>query len=331
VPSEIDPYVVEYNKDLFDASGVDYPGLDWSSDDFLRVATALTQGEGESKQYGFVGQHYEGRELMTMLGLLGADLINEHEDPFALSFADQTVVEALRWYADLSTLHGVKPVFVTDISEATEAAFWDREALIDDGRAAMWTHLGRTNFAGSQRPFDVGVLPLPSWAGVASAGNWTTAIGYYISARQGQPADSDARQACWEWITFLTETPTILQGFPARRSVAESAAFDQRVGAERAAAYRVSVAAAEQPSLYQTLSESGGWAVLTVYWLSQAYGQVLEGELSVEQALEAAQELADDYRACIVARDAFYDQVECQACLLETDPTLPDFLFQSGE
>ena len=40
--------------------------------------------------------------------------------------------------------------------------------------------------------------------------------GYYISAQAKEP------QACWQWITFLSQEPGAVQGLPARRSLAES-------------------------------------------------------------------------------------------------------------
>jgi multiple sugar transport system substrate-binding protein len=323
LPSEVDPYVIEYNEDLFDAAGLDYPALDWTADDFVTLAAALTQGQDESKQYGFVAQTYEAGDLFMMMDRLGADLINEHEDPPALALDDPTVVEAVRWYVNLSALHGVKPVFVTDISElmGNSSAYMEREGLIAEGRAAMWTNSARMVAMDSPRPLQTGVVPLPVKAGNEGNGSWSSVTGYYISAH------TQARQACWEWITFLSTSPEVVQGLPARRSVAASEAYHQRVGAERATAYLLSIAAGERPSIYQTFSQAGDWLGAAVYWIGQAYDQVIEGEASVEQALEAAQEIADDYRACIITRDAFSDSDEWQACMKEADPSIPDFLF----
>ncbi len=67
------------------------------------------------------------------------------------------------------------------------------------------------------------------------------------------------------------------------------------------------------------------------YWLGRAYSQVVAGEASVEEALNAAQRISDDYRACVVVKDAISDQNEWQACMQEVDPTLPSFLFSQGE
>jgi hypothetical protein len=55
----------------------------------------------------------------------------------------------------------------------------------------------------------------------------------------------------------------------------------------------------------------------------------VEGTASVEDALAAAQQLADDYRACVVAAGSF-DTATSEACAKEVDPTLPAFMFTSG-
>ena len=52
LPARTDYYVMFYNKDVFDAAGVEYPTNDWTWDDFERIAGELTSGEGATKTYG---------------------------------------------------------------------------------------------------------------------------------------------------------------------------------------------------------------------------------------------------------------------------------------
>jgi len=319
LPAGFLPYIIEYNKDLFDAANVDYPALDWTTDDFLELAVALTQSEDEDKQYGFVPQYFEVTDLLLLVDRRGAQLIDESADPPAFAFNDPATVEAVRWYAGLSTEYEVKPVFMADIADLTSASAFaiEREALIREGRAAMWISEIVAIF-GDRTELNTGVAPLP--AGIEGASGGGTAIGYFISAQ------TEARQACWQWITFLTGQPSSTgEALPARRSVAESDAYRQRVGAERATVYQASVAGAEGASdIFAGESWMGTAGVL---WLGRAYDQVANGEASVEEALNAAQKMADDYRACVVVKDAVSDQDEWQACLLEVDPSIPAFLF----
>ncbi len=55
IPQNISSLVVYYNRDLFDAAGLEYPADDWTWDEFLAAAQALTldlDGDGITDQYG---------------------------------------------------------------------------------------------------------------------------------------------------------------------------------------------------------------------------------------------------------------------------------------
>jgi multiple sugar transport system substrate-binding protein len=328
LPAELQPYLIEYNKDLFDAAGVAYPALDWTLEDFSQTAIALTRGEGDTKQYGFVPQAFETNDLLLLIEQRGAQLVDKSADPPALTLNDPATVEALQWYVNLSAEYGVKPVFMADVANVTNATavFMEYEALTREGRAAMWTSFGAVGMilvgmGAEQAQPDTGVAPLPAGSGGRSGGG--TSTGYFISA------SAEQRQACWQWITFLTSRPDVTQGVPARRSVAESDAYRQRVGADNAAAYLASVNGVGQGSSLDVFSGES-WLAVGIIWLGRAYEQAANGDMTVAEALNAAQKLADDYRACVVAQDAFADQQAWLECSKEADPNMPDFLLQMG-
>ncbi len=54
LPWGMEARVVVYNKDLFDAAGLQPPATEWTMDDFLAAAQQLTAGQGDNKHYGFV-------------------------------------------------------------------------------------------------------------------------------------------------------------------------------------------------------------------------------------------------------------------------------------
>jgi hypothetical protein len=103
--------------------------------------------------------------------------------------------------------------------------------------------------------------------------------------------------------------------------VAESDAYRRLAGDERAGAYLASLEGGEDSVLVVT---GEAWLGAAFQWLYRAYGQVLLGESGAGQALQAAQRLADDYRACVVERDAAARREAWQACLAETDPGLEE-------
>lgn len=56
LPRDFQTIVLFYNKDMFDAAGVEYPTSDWTYDDLLAAAKTLTldkDSDGKIDQYGF--------------------------------------------------------------------------------------------------------------------------------------------------------------------------------------------------------------------------------------------------------------------------------------
>ncbi len=62
LPWRSDWYILYYNKDLFDAAGVEYPSNDMTWDEYYDLAAKMTSGEGSSKVYG---THHHTWEALT--------------------------------------------------------------------------------------------------------------------------------------------------------------------------------------------------------------------------------------------------------------------------
>ena len=136
-------------------------------------------------------------------------------------------------------------------------------------------------------------------------------------------AHTTQRQACWQWIKFLS-TVDAATGMPARRSVAESEAYQRRVGEEVAAVYLANL---NQASASKTPAARPAWMSSPVtLWLGQAVSQIIRDNVSVEEALAVAQGKFEAYRNCVIDRDAFYDLTAQYDCSREVDPTIPNFI-----
>jgi ABC-type glycerol-3-phosphate transport system substrate-binding protein len=325
LPSSVTVSVMNYNKGLFDAAGLPYPSPDWTTSDFLDAAVALTKGEGESAQYGYAPSSFGVEDLVSIMDRLGADMLDESVDPPRLVFNSPSVVEAFRWYTSLATQYQVEPVF--ENTENFGGGERQRQTLINEGRVAMWMESGGGGFGfgmavrggGPEQETDqnVGFVPLPAGPNSAQGSGFQSVNGYFISAQ------TEARQACWTWITFLTEQPNVASGLPARQSVAESAEYRQRVGDEQADAYLASVNSGSQASFFQRISDEGNWLGFISFWLSDAYDRVISGEMTVEESLDAAQESIDAFRDCVIANDAFQDPETMMQCLSESGANAP--------
>jgi hypothetical protein len=117
--------------------------------------------------------------------------------------------------------------------------------------------------------------------------------GFYISSSSQNP------QACWSWAKYLSENSAVFNGVPARKSVANSPAWEAAVGAENAAVYQVALAN----------SQSEAEITLSPYllfpingWLGQAMENVKNGN-DAKQELVLAQQKADAYHTCMTSVD----------------------------
>lgn len=329
LPSEMAINVIEYDKTLFDVSGVDYPALDWTTEDFLAIAIALTEGDREDMLYGFVPNVAEGSDIINMLNRMGAQLLDESVDPPRITLDHPSVVYGMRWYTSLVEF-GVKPILAADLDERNSMELWQqRQQLIDGGRAAMWSgNIGNVSL-GQNINDNVGVVPLPLSSELNEAGAGDRfSLGYFISAH------TQAQQECWEWIKFISGQASVVDfGLPARRSVAESEAFRQLVGIERAATYLAALQSATQSSHYERLSGQYEWLRISYVWIYQAYDQIVHKGVTVEEALDLVQAKADAYYNCMTNHEAHLraNEIVYKTCLREADDSLPDFFYDINE
>lgn len=113
----------------------------------------------------------------------------------------------------------------------------------------------------------------------------------YISAQ------TNHRDACWQWLSFLSRSQLQINknAFPARRSVAESAAFVQQASPDAQALY-----AAYLPQLQASSVATNPFADATFepFWLYQAIDRALQGA-NLERELAQAQEKTTAYFQCM--------------------------------
>ena len=144
-------------------------------------------------------------------------------------------------------------------------------------RIVMWT-LMLSDRGGITWPMEWemnwGVVPLPRDVAPATM---ASAEGLFISSTTEHPDD------CWLWVSFLSHKMSPNQ-MPARRSMAESNAWEQEVGYDVAVAARTSLEGAilVNPELlgFETALNA----------MVEAFSAIREGEVNPETALMNAQE-----------------------------------------
>ncbi len=309
LPYAINLRTLNFNRTAFDAAGVTTPSYQWKPSDFLATAQALTKGEGDKKQYGYVSLYGAQQDMFFFIGQFGARLMLGSGTDARPNFADPKVVEAIQWYLDLAGTHKVMPELKFPYKR-DDPGFEDKSyELIQTGRAGMWFDQGYGMFSsgdggmarpvdpgigngGAQVDFEVGIAPLPIGAGGLRSGDFY-ARGFHISAQSQQS------QACWEWLKFLSADVVNLQGaVPARASIASSDEFVSQTPPEVVEMVKIYAEALKRPG------EPGDdpnafYGRLDTYWFYKALSEAIEGTTALGQGLVEAQKFSEAYLDCL--------------------------------
>lgn len=218
IPQNISSPVIYYNQDLFEAAGAALPTDQWTWDDFLSAAQALTldtDADGQIDQYGF-GVSAELMRLAPFVWQNGGQLIDNYLTPTAFTLGSGPDLEAFQWFVDLQVKWHVVPSAEAEESEDSESRFIN-------GRTAMYMNSRRstTTFRESAK-FNWDVAPMP-------VGKYRASVlhsdGYCV------PATSQHLEAAWAFVEFANsvEGQTLIAStgrtVPSLIKVAESSAF----------------------------------------------------------------------------------------------------------
>lgn len=184
LPKDVNVNALFYNKDAFDEAGIDYPTDDWTWDDLLAAAQKLTKRSGgRVERYGF-----SAPAPFTFIWQNGGEVFDRNIEPTRVLIDQPAAVEALKFYFDLSAVHGVSPT-------PAELRQTPQQELFAAGRLAMLQDLRAATIVFKQiRDFEWGIAPLPQQKQRATILNWA---GWAISAQTKEP------EAAWTFLRWL--------------------------------------------------------------------------------------------------------------------------------
>lgn len=185
--------VVYYNQTALEAAGVPVPTKDWTIEQQLEMAKALTKTEGDRvTQFGyFPNTSWKG--FVTILRAFGGELLSEDRTKFQLNSAEGQA--ATQWLYDLFHTHKVapKPNQITGTGPDAPNQMWASGvvALYQGGTSVA--NLGST-IGDKFKWMAVGNAKGPSGVG----GSDFEADCYALSKNTKNP------EQAFEWIKFLT-------------------------------------------------------------------------------------------------------------------------------
>lgn len=208
--------ILYYNKDYFDQAGIDYPTADWTWDEFLAAAEALTVRDGEEvTRYGFAAGDW-WPWWMSFIYMNGGAVLDESGQPV---FNSPEAVEAMQFYVDLVHKYNVAP----SPEDYANLGQTSPDALFAQGISAMNT-TGFWGVGGLNEVPDLNWDIVPLFQNTRPA---TVLFGSGLAITK----DSEHPDEAFQVIEFLTseagQMPIVenLQDAPANVAVLNSPAF----------------------------------------------------------------------------------------------------------
>ncbi len=186
-PKDFSTMALQYNKDLFDAAGLEYPTADWTWDDLRAAAEALTDADA-----GVIGlatpPNFE--RWLPFLYQAGGAIFDE-EGAYALT--SDAATAALEYYISYSTNGIGGPPSLVDAGWGGEAFGTGRAAMAMEGNWVI-------NFLLQNYPeLNWGATELP--AGEAGKATMAFTVCYGVGAATNE---TGTNEAAWQLVNFLT-------------------------------------------------------------------------------------------------------------------------------
>lgn len=196
MPSTASVGMVFYNKDLFDAAGVDYPKDGWTIDDYKEIAKKLTSGDGSSKVYGTFQNTFPEE-----WGIYGAQVTSLYGDDGLSSFTmdNKDFINSLELRKELDD-GGYEISYAQNVANFSYSSV---EFL--SGRCAMtpgysWVIRDMKDKENFPFDFNVGVCYFPRISEEAPMNPSQVSVGML-----GIPASAEHPDEAWEFIKYYTQ------------------------------------------------------------------------------------------------------------------------------
>jgi multiple sugar transport system substrate-binding protein len=264
MPENFQTVALYYNKELFDAEGLDYPTDQWTYDDYIAAATALTKRDGDRvNQWGVnLGNLAIWWGMQTVSWAKDDAFFDKQIEPTKAQFSNPTNVETLDFVRSLVHDHqvGPKPSVATQSSDVTGFSS-GRVGMVIDG---SWSISG---FA--ELPFEWGIAPIPLVEGKRVVPYW---MGGWVIAKDSEVAEAAFEWARWsgdeyqdqmaaehDWIPVKTsarDSDVTTQDMPEGYRAVIDALQDARIGDIYADAFQQVWVEVLDPNITQLLEEN---------------------------------------------------------------------------
>jgi multiple sugar transport system substrate-binding protein len=221
LPSGVYYLLLYYNKDMFDAAGLEYPSSDWENaitfDQVREYARQLTSGEGANKVFGFAGGPY-----MAFIGMYAASGggNNVFTEDGACALTSPESLRVYEWFDAMLRTDQSQPT----PNDTAVISAWD---MFKSGRIGMV--VDGTWFFGSAKnditDFNVGLAAVPSADGQAITSAFVDSWVIWEGTQYPDQA-WQALKAIYSAESFKALAEAGVGGVPIHRGVVEDPELD---------------------------------------------------------------------------------------------------------
>lgn len=187
LPQEVSPYVIYYNKDMFEAAGLELPTDDWTMNDFYAAAKALTNPD--KNVYGYRHPGAWADQILNWFSLSGVEFDTSGTEVTGLDTPE--ALSALEFLYNLVVVDKLSPnpAALTAMGKSADAMFRNQSVAME--ASGLWT---LPTYKADPLSFEWDVVRMPRGetqkvkAGIL---NW------------GISADTKNPDAAWDLLKFL--------------------------------------------------------------------------------------------------------------------------------
>lgn len=188
IPITFSTVVLFYNKDMFDAAGLEYPNMDWTWEDVIAAGKTLTNAE--ERVWG-IHQPVQFWEFYKVAAQAGGGLTLKP----TVQIDTPANREALHYLVDKTSVHGIMP------TEAQMSGMGDTDMFMNEQLGMVVTGIWLFDkFSEATFNWDIAVEP----------GQEQKATHFFSNAAVINDKTENA-EAAWQWVKFLATDPAVVQ------------------------------------------------------------------------------------------------------------------------
>ncbi|MEQ8672609.1 MAG: extracellular solute-binding protein [Aggregatilineales bacterium] len=295
-PVVMQPEILWYDTEKFADAGLPEPEGGWTIDAFVDALQTLDFVSDEDEPI-FQPTSFGSSYLLMLAAAFGGIPYDYRIDPPALNLTDQASINALRQALDLAR-DGLMDFQRINANGGGGGGFFGGEEAFAVTTDSFNTFSFRLQNRNEENSFvaDWRLTNYPN-------GNQYTPVAFSLGVAYINNTAQDP-QACYEWITTISEHAELFTGVPTRRSLINDPGIAQSQGEDIAAMYRSFADLLESPNVVNFPGQFGGGssadgAWLETNWLIEIFnGYILDGA-DLETVMAETQTNIEMYRECI--------------------------------